>query len=446
MNIQTHMHVQVNRDGVVSRRTFLRSIAAGAAGLGLMETLAVHAQELRRREMSCILLFMNGGPSQFETFDPKPGHANGGPTHAIDSAVNGIRIADSWPLLAREMGSVALIRSMNNREGEHQRATYLMKTGYLPIGGVRFPSFGAIAASEVGRRDFDLPNYVSIGGRGLGGNIGSGFLPMQYAPFAVANPNQMPANTTLPGDVGRARLDRRLGLMQDLERDFAESGGQARVTDHRAHITGAANIVRSPRLEAFDLSRESDATRDRYGRGGSGGGPGGGFAQAGAFGQGCLLARRLVEAGVTFVEVNMGGWDTHQNNFDTCRNLSAQVDAGFANLVKDLRDRGRLDRTLVIWMGEFGRTPRINANTGRDHYPRAFSIALAGGGTRGGRVVGSTSEGGNDIANRPVGVADFLCTVCHSLGIDPRKENQTPIGRPIRIVDGGQHVRELFTA
>jgi hypothetical protein len=444
MTTQSLMQVQTNRDGVVSRRTFFRSIAAGAAGMGLMESLAVHAQELRRRDMSCILLFMNGGPSQFETFDPKPGHANGGPTQAIDTAVNGIRIADSWPQVAREMGSIALVRSMTNREGEHQRATYLMHTGYLPVGGVRFPSVGSVVANEIAPREFDLPHFVQIGGRGLGGAIGSGFLGMQYAPFAVGDPTRMPANVQLPGDTNQARFDRRVNLMQDLERDFAESGGQARVTDHRALVNGAANMVRSPRVRAFDLSQETAATRDRYGRGAGGGGPGGGGGGGFSFGQGCLLARRLVEAGVTFVEVGMGGWDTHQNNFDTCRNLSTQVDAGFANLVKDLRDRGRLDRTLIIWTGEFGRTPRINANNGRDHYPRAFSIALAGGGIRGGRVIGSTSEGGNDITNRSVGVADLFCTICHSLGIDPRKENQTPIGRPIKIVDGGNHVRELF--
>ncbi len=228
MTLQTHMQVQVNRDGVVSRRTFLRSVAVGAAGMGLLPTLAAHAQELRRRQMSCILLYMNGGPSQFETFDPKPGHANGGPTLAINTATTGIRIADSWPLLAREMGSIALVRSMNNREGEHQRATYLMKTGYLPVGGVRFPSIGSIVASEIGPRDFDLPHFVQIGGRGLGGAINNGFLPMQFAPFGVGNPNQMPANTTLPGGTNRERFDRRLNLMQDLERDFAEAGGQAR--------------------------------------------------------------------------------------------------------------------------------------------------------------------------------------------------------------------------
>ena len=218
--------------------------------------------------------------------------------------------------------------------------------------------------------------------------------------------------------------------MQDLERDLAEAGGQARVTDHRALVTGAANMVRSPRMQALDLSRETAATRDRFGRN--------------PFGQGCLLARRLVEAGVTFVEVGLGNWDTHQNNFETCQRLSGQADAGFANLVRDLRERDRLDRTLIIWTDEFGRTPRINANNGRDHFPAAFSIALAGGGVRGGRVIGSTSEGGNTITNRPVGVADLFCSICHSMGIDPRKENQTPIGRPIRIVDGGQSVRELF--
>ena len=434
MTTQTLMHVQTNRDGVFSRRTFLRTAAVGAAsamGLNFFDLMAANAQELRRQNKACILLFMNGGPSQFETFDPKPGHTNGGPTTAIQTAANGIRIAAPWENVGREMNNIALVRSMTNREGEHQRATYLMKTGYLPVGGVRFPSIGALVANEIAPRDFDLPHFVTVGGRGFGGgNIGSGFLGMQFAPFVVGDPNQMPANVQLPGDTSRTRFARRLDLMQDLERDFAESGGQARVADHQALVTGAANMVRSPRLQAFDLSRENGATRDRYGRN--------------TFGQGCLLARRLVEAGVTFVEVGLGGWDTHQNNFESVTRLSNQVDAAFAALVRDLRERGRLDNTLVLWMGEFGRTPRINANNGRDHYPAAFSIALAGGGVRGGRVIGSTNEGGTSITNRPVSVPDLMCTICHSMGIDPRKENQTPIGRPIRIVDGGQHVRELF--
>jgi uncharacterized protein (DUF1501 family) len=284
-------------------------------------------------------------------------------------------------------------------------------------------------ASEIAPRDFDLPHFVSVGNRFS--TMGSGFLGMQYAPFVVGNPNQMPGNAELPSGVNNARLERRLNLMNDLERDFAEGGGRELVEDHRALYTSASNMVRSPRMRAFDLSQETNATRGRYGRS--------------TFGAGCLLARRLVEAGVTFVEVELNGWDTHQDNFNRVKGLSETADPGFAALVSDLRERGRLDRTLVIWMGEFGRTPRINGNTGRDHYPRAFSLALAGCGIKGGQVLGATSAAGNDVANRPVSVADLFCTFCHALNINPRKENVTPIGRPIRIVDGGQHVRELFS-
>jgi len=289
------------------------------------------------------------------------------------------------------------------------------------------PSFGSIVASEIGPREFDLPNFVSIGPRFS--TIGSGFLGMAHAPFVVSDPNRMPSNVELP--VNANRFQRRLDLMNDLEYDFAVAGGQRQVEAHRHLYIGASQLVRSPRLEAFDLARERDSVRDRYGRN--------------SFGQGCLLARRLVETGVTFVEVEMNGWDTHQNNFETTTRLGGQADSGFGALVQDLRERGRLDRTLVICMGEFGRTPRINGNNGRDHYPRAFSLALAGCGVRGGRVIGTTSAGGNDVTNRPVGVADLFTTFCQCLNIDPRKENHSPNGRPVRIVDGGTAVRELFS-
>lgn len=432
MSLQALMHVQATRDGVLSRRTFLRSTAAGAAGLGLFgwkDALTAGAAELRRRGMSCILMFMRGGPSQFETFDPKPSHVNGGPTRAIATAAPGVQIAEHWPQLAREMREVALIRSLTNREGEHQRATYQMHTGYVPLAAVRYPSLGALVAHEIAPRDFDLPHFVHVGGRFS--SIGSGFLGMTFAPFVVGNPNQMPAHVERPRNVNDARFSRRLELMHDLEYDFAEAGGAARVRDHRAVYGSAANMVRSPRLRAFDLSHEPAALRDRYGRT--------------TFGQSCLLARRLVEAGVTFVEVELNGWDTHRDNFDACRRLSVQVDPAFAALVRDLRDRGRLDRTLIIWMGEFGRTPRINGNRGRDHYPRAFSVALAGGGIRGGQVVGATSAGGNEVTRRPVSVTDLFSTFCRSLGVNPRRENMSPVGRPVRVVDGGTPVIELFS-
>jgi hypothetical protein len=431
MTLQSLMHVQTGRDGVVSRRTFLRSVAVGAAGLGALgwkDAVALHADELRKRGMACILLFMRGGPSQMETFDPKPDTTNGGPTKAIDTVAAGIRIAEAWPNVAKVMNDIALVRSMTNREGEHARATYQLHTGYIPGGGVKHPSFGSIAASELGAVDFDLPHFVSVGNRAT--TIGSGFLGMQFAPFVVANPQQMPTNVELPQGVGTNRFGRRLDLLKDLEQDFAEAGGAPRVEEHRTLYASAAQMVLSPRLKAFDVADEKDAVRDRFGRN--------------AFGQGCLLARRLVEQGVTFVEVESNGWDTHQDNFARVKSLSETVDPAFAALVTDLKERGLLERTLVIWMGEFGRTPRINPNTGRDHFPRAFSAALAGAGIQGGRVVGATSDDGMDVKERPVSVADLFCTFCQALKINPRKENLSSVGRPIKIVDGGQAVKELF--
>lgn len=431
MTLQSLMHVQTNRDGVIHRRSFLRRVSAGALGLGAlgwMERVALSAEEMRKNGMACILLFMRGGPSQLETFDPKPDTANGGPTKAIPTAVSGIRIAEHWPKVAGSMKDIALIRSMTNREGEHQRATYQLHTGYAPMGSVKFPSFGSIVASEIGPKEFDLPHFVSIGNRAT--TIGSGFLGMQYAPFVVANPSQLPSNVALPRGVTDKRLARRLNLMQELEQDFAEAGGERQVEEHRTLLGSAAQLVTSPRLKAFDLAAEKDAVRDKYGRN--------------PFGQGCLLARRLIEQGVTFVEVESNGWDTHQDNFNRTKTLSETVDPAFAALLGDLKERGRLQRTLVIWMGEFGRTPRINGNTGRDHFPRAFNVALAGGGIKGGKVIGRTSDDGMEVKDRPVSVADLFCTFCQALKINPRKENMSSLGRPIKIVDGGEAVKELL--
>lgn len=425
-------HVRTGPDGVLSRRTFLRSAAAGAAlgALGWRDAVSLHAAELRKQGLACILLYMRGGPSQFETFDPKPGTATGGPTQAIATAAADIRIAAGWEKTAQVMNEIALIRSMTSKEGEHQRATYQMHTGYVPLGSIKYPSFGAIVASELAPEEFDLPHVVSIGGP-RAQVIGSGFLGMQYAPFVVTNPNAMPTHATLPGPVTSARFGRRLGLLKDLEEDFASSGGKPRVEAHRAVYDSAARLVVSPRLKAFDLNEEKSSVRDRYGRS--------------AFGQGCLLARRLIEAGVTFVEVESNGWDTHQENFTRTKTLAEGVDPALAALITELKERGRLDRTLVIWTGEFGRTPRINPNTGRDHYPRAFSVALAGAGIKGGRVIGSTNATGTDVADRPVTVADLFCTFCHALKINPRKENIGSFNRPFKIVDGGAPVKELFT-
>jgi uncharacterized protein (DUF1501 family) len=431
MSLQSLMQVRTTADGVVSRRSFLRSVALGAAGLGVLgwkDAVTLQAAEMRKRGMACILLFMRGGPSQLETFDPKPSTDHGGPTKAIPTAVSGIQVAEGWANVAKAMNDIAVIRSMTNREGEHQRATYQLHTGYIPSGSVKYPSFGSIAAAELGSEDFDLPHFVSIGNRAT--TIGSGFLGMHTAPFIVGNPQQMPNNVELPKGLASERFSKRLDLLNDLEHDFAQAGGGPRVADHHTLYQNASQMVLSPRLKAFDISQEKDAVRDRYGRT--------------PFGQGCLLARRLVEQGITFVEVESNGWDTHQDNFERVKKLGAAVDPAFAALVSELKERGRLDKTLVIWMGEFGRTPKINPSSGRDHYPRAFNVALAGGGIQGGRVIGATSADGSEVKSRPVTVPDLFCTFCQSLGINPRKENMSSLGRPIKIVDGGQPVKELF--
>jgi hypothetical protein len=305
---------------------------------------------------------------------------------------------------------------------------YQMHTGYLPVGGIKHPNLGSIVAAEIGPKDFDLPSFVSVGNRTA--PVGSGFLGMSVAPFGVADPTRMPSNVELPAGVSTGRYDRRLELLDSLEEDFAEAGGKLRVNEHKDLVSSAAQMVRSPRLKAFDVTQEKDEVRERYGKT--------------AFGQGCLLARRLVEVGVTFIEVEVGNWDTHQDNFEKVKELADVVDPAFAALVADLRERGMLERTLVIWMGEFGRTPKINARGGRDHYPRAFNLAVAGGGVKGGQVIGSTSPDGTDVANRPVTVGDLFTSYCHALKINPHKENVASEGRPVRIVDKGEVVKELF--
>jgi hypothetical protein len=429
--LQSLMQVRTNREGVFSRRSFLRTVAAGATGAGVLgwkDAVAMAASEMRKKGMACVLLYMRGGPSQIETFDPKPGHANGGPTKGIATSLNGVQIADGWEKTADRLRDITIIRSMTNKEGEHQRASYQMHTGYVPTGGLKHPSMGAIISAEIGPEEFDLPSFVHVGSRTA--QVGAGFLGMQYAPFIVADPNKMPNNVELPGGVDARRYNRRLALLDDLETDFAESGGKLRVQDHKSLMSGASKMVLSPRLKAFDVSQEKDTVRERYGKT--------------AFGQGCLLARRLVETGVTFVEVEVGNWDTHDDNFTRTKDLAGQVDPGFAALVGDLQERGMLGKTLVIWMGEFGRTPKINPRTGRDHYPRAFNVALAGGGVKGGQVIGSTSADGTDVKDRAVSVNDLFCSFYHALKIDPTKENQATGGRPLKIVDGGKFIKELF--
>src|SRR5947209_15795601 len=297
---QPCVDVRVDGRGAVSRRGFLRALGGGGAalaGLRWGERLGLYAGELRKQGRACILLWMAGGPSQFETFDPKPGADTQGPTRAIPTAVPGIAIAEHWRRVAGVTRELAVIRSMTGKEGNHGRATYLLHTGYAPSGGIVHPGFGSIAASELGPDDFDLPHFVSI----QGPSAGASFLGVKFAPFVVTDPNRSPDNLAAP--VPGARLHRRLGLLRELEDPFARSGAETPVRDHQALYEQTAQMVLSPRVKAFDLAAEPEKVRDAYGRSG--------------FGQGCLMARRLVEEGVTFFEVRSSGLGTNGHALHT---------------------------------------------------------------------------------------------------------------------------------
>jgi uncharacterized protein (DUF1501 family) len=416
--------VRISTHGLISRRSFLRTTACGFAGLAFRDCISSHAADLRKQGKACILLWMAGGPSQFETFDPKPGAETQGPTRAINSNADSIKIAEHWTRMANIMSEMAVIRSMTSKEGNHGRATYLLHTSYAPSGGIVHPGIGSIVSSEIGNPDSDMPNFVAISGA----SVGSSFLGVRHAPFIVTDPNRPPDNLATP--VPAERLGRRLDLLKELETPLGRTGAASLVRDHQTLYNQTSQMVLSPRTRAFDLDGETDKTRDGYGRS--------------AFGQGCLMARRLVESGVTFVEVQSSGWDTHNNELPTLKKLIPPVDQGMAALVADLKDRGMLERTLVIWMGEFGRMPRVNLTLGRDHFPQAFNVAMAGLGVKGGQVIGATDKLGTEVAERPVSVPDLFCTYYKVLGINPRKENPTNVSRPLKIVEEGNAVSEIF--
>ncbi len=431
----------------LSRRDWLRLATVGAVGAsmsGWLETLAADAAKNPQRKRSCILLWMSGGPSQMDTFDLKPGHANGGPFKEVATSVPGIKISEHLPRVAQHMKRMAIIRSMSTQEGDHQRATFYLRTGYKPQGPIQFPPLGALIAKELGNEDSALPNFVSIApNRFLSpAAFGPGFLGPQYAPLMIADTNGgfvqgngveqalKVQDLQPPGGVSKEQASARVGLMNDLANNFVSSRPGVSTLSHQAAYSRAVRLMTSDAAKAFDLNDEPAQLRDRYGRN--------------LFGQGCLLARRLVERGVPFVEVSLGatpevpvGWDTHQQNFDNVQKLCGTLDPAWATLMGDLEQRGLLDSTLIVWMGEFGRTPQIDQNKGRDHFPTAWSTVLAGGGIKGGQVVGKTSPNGMEVKERPVPVPDFLATVCRALGIDPMKQNDSNVSRPIRIADPG---------
>jgi hypothetical protein len=329
---------------------------------------------------------------------------------------------------------------MSTKEGDHGRATYYLRTGYLPQGNVQHPALGALVAKEVPTLAPDLPSFVSIGpDRSLSpAAYTSGYLGHEFAPLIVADKKfrQQQDDTSLnvgnleaPAGVDRKRVDARLGLLGSMEESFVSGHPGDSTESHRAAVDRAVKLTRSRSLRAFNLGEEPAKLRDAYGRN--------------QFGQGCLLARRLVERGVPFVEVTLSaadatdfnGWDAHFQAFSNLPKLCGVLDAGWSTLIEDLKTRGMLDSTLIVWMGEFGRTPKINRFGGRDHFPTAWSAVLAGGGVAGGQVIGRTTVDGMRVDERAVSVPDLVSTACLALGIDPKKQNMSNVGRPIRIAD-----------
>ena len=411
----------------LSRRGFLTTAMTGLAASTFAGRIAANAAQLKKEGRSCVLVWLAGAPSQLETWDPKPGTDSGGPTKSIRTAASGVQIAEHWPKLARQMRDVSVIRSLKGREAAHERGTYHLHTGRRMGGPTKFPNFGSVVADQIGDSGSDLPNFVSIGR-----TLSSGFLGVSVAPFSVDRPGQLPQN------VAKIAADpvmrRRLELLGRQEADFAFAGAQGLVEERKTLYERAVRMMNSPRLKAFQMEGESASVQEAYGKS--------------TFGQGMLVARRLIEAGVPFVEVRRGGWDMHNSIFDRIGGAAGEVDRALSQLLVELKQRGRLEKTLGICMVEFGRMPKINSSTPkprRDHWARNFNLLLAGGGIRGGRVVGRTSENGQEIVDRELAVEDLFQTLCQVMQIDASEELYTPDGRPLKIVDGGEPIRELLS-
>lgn len=409
------------------RRRFLQM--AGLAGVSwltpLSQMLAQQAEQSREPARSVILLWMQGGPSQLETFDPHPNSKIAEQSKAISTRVKGVQIGEGFDGLADVMDQVSLVRSMTSKEGDHERGVYVMKTGYVPDPTVEHASIGAICCHELPVGKTEIPRHISIlpgqwPGRG-------GFLGDEYDAFKVYDPAQRLPDVT--SRVDASRDEQRVKDLDVVEQSFAR--GRAKrldKTQHRDMVQRARVMMTSSQLKAFDIKQEPERLQKSYGDN--------------AFGRGCLAARRLIEVGVRCVEVTLNGWDSHANNHGIHKSRIAELDPAFSALIRDLRERKLLDKTIVLCTGEFGRTPKMNPASGRDHWPKGFSLAIAGGGIQGGRVVGATDPDGKELKDdpkqgiQPKTFADIHATILSALGLDITKDYPTPAQRPIRMTKG----------
>jgi len=417
-------------DRGMSRRHFMSHLAGAAAlvapAVSFTNALRANAADLKRRGKAAILLWMGGGPATIDIWDLKPGAPTGGPFQPISTSGNA-QICEHLPLLARQMHQLSIVRSMSTREADHQRGRYYMHTGYVPNPSIEHPSYGAVVshmlAEQTKAANLEIPPFVAVGG----GSVGPGFLGMSYAPFVVGSDGNV---RNLKSD-NSERIAQRMAMLASLEKNFVKQQRGQSAQDHANVLEKTVSLMTSKQMQAFKVSQENETMRERYGNT--------------SFGRGCLMARRLVEQGVPFVEVDLGGWDTHNNNFRTLEdNKLPELDKAMSALVSDLAERGLLADTAVIWMGEFGRTPRINGNTGRDHWARSWSMVLGGAGMKGGLAIGSTTADGTDVDSEPYAAQDVMATVCKSLGISLETTFTSRNGRPMKIANSGKVIKELF--
>ncbi len=424
----------------VSRRTFLRVGGLSAFGLGLPQYLQARAQTpaVPAKAKRCILLWMQGGPSHIDTFDPKPDAPAEirGEFGTIPTTLPGVRFCDPLPMLAKQTDKLAIIRGHDPKNGSHGVADHLMMSGHKFNASLPFPCFGSVVAKERGYERGMLP-FVQLGksiDRRFNGGI-AGFLGDEFNPFEVPDDASSPTfkvrDLAINGDAERVRLDRRYAMLADLEnyQKNTESSGVEKARDE--FYEKAHGIITGPNAKkAFDLGQESEKTRDRYGKN--------------SLGQGCLLARRLVESGVQFVTVTDGGWDTHTNNFRSLKDrLLPRVDRGLSALVEDLSTRGLLDDTLVVWFGDFGRTPKVNPTAGRDHWSTSGVAVMAGGGLKVGQTVGATNSLAEYVTDNPVGPQDIAATIYHVMGVPLHTWYKAQDGRPIELCPEGKPVKQL---
>ena len=406
----------------VSRRSFLR----GATAIGAVSQMTLLnvlrepalAAELKRQQKHVILLWLAGGASQFETWDPKPGRPTGGPFRAIDTAAPGVRISELMPKMAQRMNQVAVVRSLSTKNGDHGGGAALMETGKGAEAGLPYPDLGAMVARELGRADSPVPDYVSMYTSTEGRRKGTaGFLGSRFAPMFL-DKGMMPENIRRQEALADLDHKERADLRDLLSKRFARGRQSSTLDSHNGAFQRVRGIMASEKL--FDIEQESQSMRDKYG--------------PTQFGEQTLVARRLVEAGVPFVKVARAWWDSHGQNFETHLELVTELDHVMSTLIDDLADRGLLHSTLIITLSEFGRTPNINASLGRDHFATAWSASLTGCGVQGGAVYGKTDDDGQRVAENPVGAAELFATIFQALGIDHEKEYRLG-DRPIPLTD-----------